>query len=103
METKDVLVLALAFYKDRIQGETIARFHSEFDKLLEAETDARRLKARSLVLHLAKLKNTLQQFEWTYNRIREKVGGVEAVDEYIKKIKVEIKKISYDKNNHKFQ
>lgn len=103
METKDVLNFALAFYKDKVQGETVARFHSEFDKLLEAEADARRLKAEALVLQLAKLKKTLQQFEWTYNIIREKVGGVEAVDEYITKIKVEIKKISYDKNNHKYQ
>ena len=103
METKDVLGLALAFYKDKIQGETIARFHSEFNELIETEADARRLKAKARVIQLAKLKIALQQFELTYNGIREKVGDVEAVDEYIKKIKVEIKKISYDKNNHKFQ
>ena len=93
METKDLLNLALAYYKDKVQSETIQRFHSEFDKLLEADADARRLKAQALVMQMAKLNIALQQFELTYKSIREKVGPLEALDKYIVSIKKAIKKI----------
>lgn len=101
METKDVLNLALAFYKDKVQSETFQRFHSEFDKLLETDAEARRAKVHTLVMHLAKLKIALQQFELTYENLKKKVGEVKAVDEYIISIKKEIQKISDDKNNHR--
>lgn len=102
METKNVLSLALAFYKDKIQSETLQQFHSEFNKLLEADAVARRSKAQTLVMQLAKLKIALQQFELTYQNLKKKVGEVKAVDEYISSIKREIQKISDNKNNHRF-
>lgn len=101
MDAKDVLTFALAYYKDKVQSETIQRFHSEFDKLLEDEADARRLKAEALVMQLVKLNIALQQFELTYKSIREKVGPLEALDEYIVSLKREIQKVSDQKNNHR--
>ena len=100
METKDVLDIALAFYKDKIQSDALHRFHSEFIQLQEADAEARRSKAKTLIMQMAKRKIALNQFEMTYQSIQGRVGKVEALDEYIASIKQEIKRVSDAKNNH---
>ena len=103
METKDVLNIALAFYKDKIQSESLERFRSEFFQLQEADAEARRYKAKTLIVQMANLKKTLSQFEMTYRLIQSKVGEVEAIDEYIVSVKQEIKRLSDAKNNHYYE
>jgi len=103
METKDVLNIALAFYKDKIQGESLERFRSEFFQLQEADAEARRSKAKTLIMQMADLKKALSQFEMTYKLIQTRVGKVEVIDEYIVSVKQEIKRLSDAKNNHRLE
>ena len=103
METKDVLNIALAFYKDKIQSESLERFRSEFFQLQEADAEARRAMAKTLIMQMAKLRIALNQFEMTYQSIQSRVGKVEALDDYIASVKQEIRKLSEAKNNHNFE
>ena len=103
METKDVLNIALAFYKDKIQSESLERFRSEFFQLQEADAKARRSKAKTLIMQMVKLRIALNQFEMTYQSIQSRVGKVEALDDYIASVKQEIRKLSEAKNNHNFE
>ena len=103
METKDVLNIALAFYKDKIQSESLERFRSEFFQLQEADAEARRAMAKTLIIQMAKLRIAFNQFEMTYQSIQSRVGKVEALDDYIASVKQEIRKLSEAKNNHNFE
>lgn len=103
MEAKDVLKVALAFYKDKIQSESLERFRSEFFQLQEADAEARRSEAKTLIMQMAKLRIALNQFEMTYQSIQSRVGKVEALDDYIASVKQEIRKLSEAKNNHNFE
>ncbi len=103
METKDVLNVALAFYKDKIQSESLERFRSEFLQLQKADAEARRSEATAVIMQMANLRIALNKFEMTYQLIQGRVGKVEALDDYIASIKQEIRKLSEAKNNHNFE
>lgn len=103
METKDVLSIALAFYKDKIQSESLERFRSEFFQLQVADAEARRSMAKTLIMQMAKLKIALNQFEMTYQLIQSRAGKVEALDEYMASVKRIIKEMSDAKNNHRLE
>ncbi len=95
----DVIKTALAVCKDKASDDIIQRFCGEYNALSQAEAQCRRDKASALIKNMARLKNTLKNFEFTYARIRPLCGNIPAVDDYIKKINAEIKRMSFEKNN----
>lgn len=103
MKANDIIKVAVAYYKDKVQSETLNRFHSEFNELLDAEICARREKAKITVMQIAQLRIALTQLEITYKTIQSQVGECEAVDNYIRTINDEIRKLSDQKNKHKYE
>ncbi len=103
METNssDLITIAISAYKDKVEAEIIEKFKKEYSELLSAEVEARRQKTHALITQMAKLDIALTQFEFTYNQIKDSIGSIEAVETYIRDIKFQIKKISYEKNSRK--
>lgn len=99
MESGNFIELAVAIYKDKIQRELLEKFRVESCRLLEADAEARRVKAREDILAMAKLKNELSKFKLTYSKICGTCGNVEAVDNYLRGIEKKVKLLSYKKNH----
>ena len=99
MESSNFIELAVAIYKDNVQRELIEKFRVESRRLLEADAEARRSKARENILAMAKLKNELCKFKLTYSKICGTCGNVEAVDNYLRGIEKKVKLLSYKKNH----
>ena len=103
MESDDVILLALAVYRDIVEKKLADQFKEEYHKLLVAEVDSRRMKSSELIKQMAIIKIKLFNFETVYSKVKEKTGKIEAVDHYIYGIKQKLKKLSYEKNNLKKQ
>jgi hypothetical protein len=91
-----VIELAISYYKDKVQQEVIEKFRVESRHLLEA--DARRAKVSEIIHSMACLKIQLARFKFEYNRLVEKCGSIQAIDDYIRDIEKHIKKLSREKN-----
>ena len=99
MENANFFELAVAYYKDRVNREIFEKFHAESLRLLETDAEARRIVARENILAMANLQIALEKFKFTSDRLSDSYGSVEAIDEYIRKIEIEIKRLSYQKNH----
>lgn len=99
MESDNLIELAVAYYKDKVQQEIIEKFRVESRLLMQADAEARRTKARENILAMSRLKIELDKFMFIYNRLSGACGRIEAIDEYIREIEAKIKKLSYSKNN----
>lgn len=99
MESSNFIELAVAIYKDKVQRELIEKFRVESRRLLEADAEARRSKARENILAMAKLKNELFKFKLTYSMICGICGNIEAVDNYLRSVEKKVKLLSYKKNH----
>lgn len=97
----NILELAIAYYKDKIQQELLEKFCVESRLLLLADAEARRTVARENILAMSRLKIELTKFKLIYNRISKTCGSIQAVDIYINEIEIKIKKLSYLKNKMK--
>lgn len=93
-----VIELAISYYKDKVQQEVIEKFRVESRLLLQADADARRAKVSEIIHSMARLKIQLARFKLEYNRLVEKCGSIQALDEYIRDIENHIKKLSREKN-----
>lgn len=92
--------IAVAYYKDKVQQEILENFRKECNALLQADAEARRLKAREKILAMARLRMEKRKFEMTYHRISASYGNIEAVDDYLCSIERTIKRLSYEKNHN---
>lgn len=101
MESANFIELAIAYYKDKVQQELLEKFRVESRLLLQADADARRAKAREIIMAMARLKIELRKFKITYNMLSGRCGSIKAIDVYLREIEVKIKKLSYQKNNIK--
>jgi len=99
METNDLITLAIAYYKDKVQNELLERFREETYLLMEADADSRRMKAHEDIMSMGKLENKLKKFKFHYGRITSTCGSMEAIDSYIREIECRIKQLSYKTNN----
>jgi hypothetical protein len=99
MEAGDFLELATAYYKDKVERESIKKIHLSYQELLVADADARRQTAKEYILSMAKLRICLQKFEMHYNPIKEKYGCIDAAEKKVSEIKRQIRMYS-DKKNH---
>lgn len=90
--------LALAIVKDKACEEIARNFRESYTSLLEAEVESRRIKKRSLILSMAKLKNALYNFEMTYALVKKDCGTIDGVDSYISDLKKKIRELSALKN-----
>ena len=93
-----VIELAISYYKDKVQQEVIEKFRVESRLLLQADAYARRATRREIIHSMARLKIQLVRFKFEYNRLVEKCGSIQALDEYIRNIENHIKKLSREKN-----
>lgn len=93
-----VIELAISYYKDKVQQEIIEKFRVESRRLLQADADARRETGRGIIHSMARLKIQLAIFKFEYNRLVEKCGSIQALDEYIRDIENHIKELSREKN-----
>ncbi len=98
METSDLLSLLIAAYKDKVERDSFERITAELNTLIVADADARRAATAADIKEMAKLKIALSRFEITYGRIKDSVGKIDAIDDYVAKIQRRIKEISYKKN-----
>lgn len=101
MESDNIIELAVAFYKDKIQQELLEKFRVESRRLLQADVEARRTIARENIKSMAQLKIELEKFKYIYHKLTDSCGSVTAIDEYLKEIEMKIQKLSYQKNNIK--
>lgn len=99
MDSNSILTILVAAWKDKVQSECLENIRAETFRLLQADADARRVKASETILAMARLKNQLFKFETTYSMLADSCGKVEAVEEYIDGIKLKIKKLSFTKNH----
>lgn len=99
MESNNLIELIVAYYKDKTQQEILERFRIETCRLLQADADARRLKARELIMSMARLKIELTKFKYSYNKIAQTCGKMDAIDDYILDIEKRIKQLSNAKNH----
>lgn len=99
MVSANFIELAIAYYKDKVQQELLEKFREESYLLLQADADARRTMAREDIKAMARLKCELEKFKFIYNRMSGICGSIESIDEYLQKIELNIKKLSYRKNN----
>ena len=99
MESANLIELAIAYYKDKVQQELLEKFRVESRLLLQADADARRSMAREDIKAMARLKIELEKFRFIYNRLSSTYGSVEAIDQYLKERELEVKKLSYSKNH----
>lgn len=95
----NLLEIAIAYYKDKVQQELLDKFRVESRLLLQADADARRIVARENILAMARLQRELIKFKLIYSQLSVAFGNVEAIDSYIRKIEMKIKQISYQKNH----
>lgn len=101
MESANIIELAIAYYKDKVQHELLEKFQVESRLLLDADADARRTVARENIMAMAKLKNEMEKFKFIYNQLSVTCGSIKAIDEYLREIELKIKTLSYRKNNIK--
>lgn len=101
MDSYDLVDIMVAYYKDKVQNETILKVKEELKKVIEAKADAQRKTTAARIMKMAKLKIALERFEATYAEIKKISGNIDAVDQYILKTKSSIARLSYLKNNHK--
>lgn len=101
MESANLIELAVAFYKDKVQQELLEKFRVESRVLLQADAEARRTMARENIKAMAKLKIELEKFKYVYYKLTNSCGPVTAIDEYLKEIEMKVQKLSYRKNNIK--
>lgn len=101
MESVNLIELALAFYKDKVQQELLEKFRVESRLLLQADAEARRTMARENIKVMAQLKIELEKFKYVYYKLTNSCGPVTAIDEYLKEIEMKVQKLSYRKNNIK--
>lgn len=95
----NLLEIAIAYYKDKVQQELLDKFRVESRLLLQADAEARRIVARENILAMARLQRELIKFKLIYSQLSVAFGNVEAIDSYIRRIEMKIKKISYQKNH----
>lgn len=101
MESVNLIELAVAFYKDKVQQELLEKFRVESRLLLQADAEARRTMARENIKVMAQLKIELEKFKYVYYKLTNSCGPVTAIDEYLKEIEMKVQKLSYRKNNIK--
>lgn len=101
MESANIIEIALAYYKDKVQQDLLEKFRVESGLLLQAEAESRRTIARENIKAMAQLKIELDKFKFIYSRLSGTCGSIEAVDEYLRNIETKVKKLSYIKNNIK--
>lgn len=99
MEADDLIKILSAYYKDKVEKEIYNDLYAGMMHLLEAEADCRRAKAKADIMQMAKLKIALSKFEYSYNKLKQDTGNIEAIDKYIKGIECQIKSISARKNH----
>ena len=63
MESVNLIELAVAFYKDKVQQELLEKFRVESRLLLQADAEARRTMARENIKVMAQLKIELEKFK----------------------------------------
>lgn len=101
MESANLIELAIAHYKDKVQQELLEKFRVESCLLLQADAAARRVIARENIIAMARLEIELKKFKYVYGRLSEMCGSVEAIDQYIHETELRIKILSYRKNHIK--
>lgn len=101
MDSFDLVDIMVAYYKDKVQNETIIKVKEELKKVIEAKADAQRETTTACIVKMAKLKIALERFEASYAETKKISGNIDVVDQYILKTKSYIARLSYLKNNHK--
>lgn len=101
MESANLIELAVAFYKDKVQQELLEKFRVESRHLLQTDAETRRTMAREDIKAMAQLKIELEKFKYIYHKLTDSCGPVTAIDEYLKEIEMKVQKLSCRKNNIK--
>jgi len=101
MDSNDILTLITAAYKDKVERDLFENLRAGMNELFAAEADSRREKVAADIMQRNKLQIALRKFEMTYSMINDEVGTVDAIDDYIADIQMQIRAISYKKNHLK--
>lgn len=98
MKSSNLIELAIAFYKDKVQQELIEKLRVESRLLIQADAETRRSIARDDIKAMVRLKIELEKFKYIYNRLSGTCGSIEAIDEFLREIELKVEKLSYKKN-----
>lgn len=99
MLAQDVINLAVAVWKDRVEATELERLRQASTNLLVAEADAKRIKKQGIILDMSRLQTSLRVFCKTYQKMAEKYGVVPGVDSYIRDMQKKIRELSDIKNH----
>lgn len=94
----DSIDVMLASYRDQNNRNLLQRFKEEYYLTLNAEADARRSKASTIIKDIARLKIELKKFEYTYSLVKIKTGDITAVENMINSLNHKIKAMLIQKN-----
>ena len=94
----DSIKIVIASYRDHVNKELLQRFKEEYYLTLNAEAEARRSKASTIIKDIARLKIELKKFEYTYSLVKIKTGDITAVENMINRLNHRIKVMRIQKN-----
>ena len=82
----DILDVALAIYKDKIQADLIEDFKEAYRIVLEAEGDNRRTKSQALLQRQFQLDIQIEKIKSLYAEFKTKVGPCSVIEDEINKM-----------------
>jgi hypothetical protein len=94
----NIIELAIARYRDVVEQESLDRLNQSFNELLLAEADYRRAKKTELIKRRGKFEGQLKNFEFIYQKIKEKHGSMPVIEDFLREILQEIKRLKLLKN-----
>lgn len=94
----DAVNIVFAAKLDEVEKESRAIIMKEYAELRNAEAKCKRDKADAIIRNMADLQIALVKFENTYERIKKEYGVIQFAEDYIRKVKRQIKRYSDEKN-----
>ena len=94
----DIVELAIARYRDIVEQESFDRLNHSFNELMLAEADCRRAKKKELIMRRVKFECQLKRFEFIYQKIKDKHGGMPVIEDFLREILQEIEQLKLLKN-----
>lgn len=101
MEILDGIEMALAAYHDSVSAEVRNNIRREYEELLKVDAQARRHKARSMILTMHSRKLALEKLEKTYSLVKSSGCVIPELEQFIRDHKKEIHLLSLQKNHGK--
>ena len=99
MDPLELINLALAAYKDKVNAEMQEQIRERYLEVLQEDARGRRAKASGMIMTMARLKISVAKLENVYSRLKESGCEIPAIEKEIRETKKKIKMLSLRKNS----